>query len=255
MRLLLAFLVLSFFSACSLIEPAGQDIFTLNEDFELQLFERIEPNIRQLELVVRTVEKQPCENAEIALQSQVLQNGILLRLENILAPDESTCIPRETIITNEIPLSPFTGNMDFIVQIKDIIEHRGLISSDPEAASFFLLDAEGLRISRNELFKIPSRLIWGSVGTEDRDKLPAMDAFFSTLESQCQKAQLKSGYYSYFEVDSSGDIEYLFGNPSQYRRDFAYIYTGDVRNLYTSLDTFRNGELDIIIQASNGLRF
>lgn len=255
MRFFLSLISLLIISSCSLIEPAGQDIFNLNEDFELQLFERIEPNIRQLELIVRTAEKQPCENAEIQLTSQILQNGLLLRLENILAPDETACIPRETIITNEIPIAPFTGNMDLIVQIKDILEHRGFISSNAETAAFFLLEAEGLKISRNELRKIPSRLIWGSVSAKDEDRLPVLEAFIDSLESQSVKANLNPGYYSYFDVNDDEGIVYHFGNEAPIRQDFAYFYPGDVRNLYANLDSFRHIGLDVIIQSSNGLRF
>jgi len=247
--------LLFFLASCSLIEPGGQDILTLNKDFELRLFERIEPGVRQLELHVLTVEAQPCENAEIALTTQQSPNSFKLRLEDIIAPDESRCIKKETIIQNEVHLPQFTGRIDLVVQIRDIVEHRGNLNSDPTSASFLLIDTEGLEISRDNLFKIPQKLVWGSLSTYDPAKETALLELFATMESQCQQAVLTPGYYSYFDIGPGGDPTYLFGENAPVWRDFVLSYEGDPRTLFDLLEPFRDPAIEADIRSSSGWKF
>lgn len=248
--------LLGVFSSCSLIEPLGQDIFTLNNDFELRIFERIEFNSpRQIELIISTTELQDCENAAIALRSETGARSLLLRLEDIVEPEESLCIKNPSIISNQVPLHGFSGSIDFIVQLKDVIEHRGTIASDPFRVGFELPGNEGFKIQYNELRRIPDSLVWGSVSVPATAYLGKMQAFLEVLEMRCAPISLASGYYSYFTVDTDGQVSYLEGNADVFRYDFALKSKGEVQDLFRELSLIADPVLNIQMHASNGLRY
>lgn len=242
-------------AGCSLIEPKGQDILNLQEDFELQLFERIEPGKKQLKILVRTAQIQDCKNTEIALSSNILTNGLRLKLEDIIEPEESRCIPGKVYIQKEVPLDEFNGDRDLIVQISDLVEHNGVMSSSPLSASFYLNSTEGLKIRNNELIRIPVNLVWGTISTNDPAAINKYDEFINLLEALCEDAMLVPGYYSYFSVNNQQDISYNFGRNDRYRYDFALTYNGSISALYNLLESRRDNSLFIDITAFNGLRF
>lgn len=255
-RILALILILGVFSSCSLIEPLGQDIFTLNKDFELRIFERIEFNApRQIELIISTTEMQDCENAAIALRSETGPRSLLLRLEDIVEPEESQCIKNPSIISNQIPLHGFSGSLDFIVQLKDVIEHRGTISSDPFRVGFELPGTEGFKIQYNELLRMPDSLVWGSVSVPTAASLGKMQAFIEVLETRCAPIILANGYYSYFTVGPDGRVSYLEGNSDLFRYDFALKSKEEVQDLFQELSAIADPVLNIEMHASNGLRY
>jgi hypothetical protein len=254
-RFYILFSLLLISSACSLIEPANQDIQTIQKDFTLGLFERIDLGQRQLQIVIKTTEKQKCENSQIALSIQNLPNSFVVRLEDIVNPDESECIAKEAYITNDVPLIPFTGTFDLFVQIRDVVENRGVIRSSQSQVSFHLSTTEGVELENNVLNRISQSLIWGRIGTDNEDSTSELTDFFNTMEANCQPVELEKGYYGYFNVTADGDPEMLDLEEPKAYRDFAFVYQGNPSELFKSLQSHMTPNLIANIKAGNGRNF
>lgn len=249
------FLCLVLFNACSLIEPANQDIQTIQKDFTLGLFERIDAGQRQLEIVIQTTEKQKCENSQIALSIQNLPNSFVVRLEDIVHPDESECIANEAYISNTVPLIPFSGTFDLLVQIRDVVENRGVIRSSQKQIAFHLSTTEGMELKNNVLNRIPQSLVWGRIGTDNENSLSELTNFFDTLQSNCQPIELEKGYYGYFNISDGGNPKMLDLEAPDIFIDFVFVYQGNPLELFETLQSQMTPELIVNIKSGNGRNF
>lgn len=247
-------LVISTYS-CSLIEPGGQDIHTLNKDFGLMLFEEIKPGGRQLHMRVQTTQKQKCENTEIKLESVFLKNNFIVRIDDLIPPDESKCIENPSYISNQVLIPDVRGTYELNFQIQDIVEHTGTLDLGNEKVSFSLSQTDGLVIRYNDMYRMPDRLVFGSIQSGEPDAQEQFDNFVEHIKQTTYEIALAPGYYSYFAITDDAQVRYLDADSSQMRFDFALAYNGDTENLLSGLRALNHEKLNVKILCSDGESF
>lgn len=177
----------------------------VEKEYELDLWENLTNNTRTLEVRINTIKNLDCTNYTIESSLNRKGNNIEINLGKPQIPgicDPGTAVAKSNLILGSLP----NGIFNVTIKLGQIVPSTGrLIASN---GSFFLSIPTpiGFRILHNNLLRVPENTIWGYIAYD-----PTISAevaqFLRELTNVSQTPDLAKGYYGYFNLLESGEME------------------------------------------------
>ncbi len=225
-------------AGCSLREPDEIILIPrVDNEFRIELWERLEPFGRRLEFRLSTIKPVPCETATIdADKSRIGVDRIDLDLREVKYASDCMTGTSDALTSVDIgPLSDRTYQLT--INLQDIIENSGVLEVSAERYRINLNSPSGIVAPRAELRRVPHHAVWGYVNYGDGGANVA-EAWLDRMASLgAQPASLAEGYYGYFE--RKGNNLSVFGMQERNSRPFVYVLDEDSEALAQAVAEFR----------------
>jgi len=238
-RLLAILTVLLLAGACN-IDSLNDPVVVpeVNDEFYLDMWERLEADGRYLEWKLRTIENADCEDA--ALDYDYTTTGGTVQLAINAIDNPADCTPSEQPLNAVIEGVKFSnGYYPLSFSLRDAVTNEGtMVISDSKYRVDFK-DPSGLVLLRKELRRIPDDVIWGYVKAEQDSLEEAASQFIMELEEMSQPTTLVDGYYGYFTVSDGNKLNYTNSQAPSGATPVIYKYTQDNSVLTDLAETFR----------------
>lgn len=239
--LILYGLLAVFTTACS-FDPTGDPIIIpeVEKEFQLELREQLGPAPRSIQILLQTVQLQPCLNATISHELLSAPGSIRIDIAGIELPDN--CMAGAAPARDTLPLNlPAGNNFLFEVNLKNTISNEGTLRITDNAYTINLGPEKGLVIPNKQLRRIPDYTIWGYVGHSSPSAASIAGQFLNELFIRSASANLQAGHYGYFSVaPGSGNMTITDSPADLTLRPFAFRYTGNVDDLRSLVESYRN---------------
>jgi len=192
--------------ACNIDKTEAPVLDTeVEKEYELDLWENLINNNRTLELRVNTIKSLECSNYFIENTSSRKGNSIEINLGKPQIP--GPCAPGTGVAKSNLNLGSISnGTYTFTIKLGKIVPSTGrLIVSN---GSYFLSMPTpiGFRILHNNLLRVPDNTIWGYIAYDPSISTTAAQ-FLRELVNVSQTPDLAKGYYGYFNLLESGEME------------------------------------------------
>lgn len=227
--------------SCELAE-LGEPILVSNieKEFTIDLWEKLGPQQRTLQLRVNTIREESCQNARIDYLLSQVNNTIQVSLRKILTPAD--CISgqapaRAVIDMGAMPAGLYELNID----LKSEVFNNGQLSVLGDRYVINMRSRNGFTLANTELRRVPDQTIWGYVAYSSLDDEETAKKFVLELESISQARAFAPGNYGYFQVQEDGSRVVVTDHPQTARiGQFLYGYEGGKQALQTLVDTYRS---------------
>jgi hypothetical protein len=212
----------------------------VEKEFRVELREQLGPTPRRLQVLLQTVQLQPCLNASIAHELLPAPGLIRIDIAGIELPDN--CPPGVAPARDTIQLSLLSNNNYlFEVNLKNTISNEGTLRITDEAYTMNLGAEKGLVLPYKQLRRIPDYTIWGYAGHSSPSAASIAGQFVNELFVRSTAANLQAGNYGYFSVaPGSGSITIADSPADLTLRPFAFRFNGNVDDLRNITESYRN---------------
>ncbi len=245
--------------ACSADEPDDPIIVPeVEKEFVVEMRERPGPTPRNLQLHLRTVKNQDCEDLGIQYEWSVALASLRLDILGIRRP--ANCTPgqapaQETVTAGALP----EGLYDINIKLRNAIANTGTLQLTEEVYYLNMRAEEGLIIPIKQLRRIPEHIIWGYVGFSAPSMATTATGFINELAAISTAHGLNAGHYGHFQISSGSGSPVITGAPIDLNlRTFVYRFTGNTDDLRNLVQAYRNtygNLLPIRLQSINGQVF
>ena len=183
----------------------------LDDEFKVALWERLSPQNRSLELIIETLEIEPCQNAQIL--TSVLQNGNDFRVGLLDIERPSDCLPGEGPATANINLGQFEpGVYNLDINLKNTVSNEGQIVFRNNTYQINMVSKNGIQIKRGTLHQVPTSYFWGYFAYEEGQNEETQAEVLNGLADHGALIKLEDGDYGYFRI-SNGVVSKVFDQP------------------------------------------
>ncbi|MCB0662554.1 MAG: hypothetical protein KDC24_07435 [Saprospiraceae bacterium] len=176
-------------------------IIRIDDDFNLTIWEGLNPDTRDIQVLVTTNTPLDCENYTIDLGSVVNSNAIKIRLNGVIPPEN--CIvgeghPRDTISFGNLPNRVY----NFEVLIGGEISNIGSFEISDEKIETTFSQTNGFSLSNESLNRIVPELYWGKVTYTPGNEVAANN-LIDSLANIAVNETILSGNYGRFVLTGS----------------------------------------------------
>lgn len=201
-------LLIGFIQGCQLASVGDPIVVSdIEEEFYLDLKERLGPDQRSLILEVRTIEPKPCKNYLIRHRVERSGSFLSVSLNDIVEPED--CAPGEAPAQSDVLLGVL--NPDYYqlsVDLKQAVINQGQLRVRTGSYHVEMDTEDGIVWLHNELIRIPEQTLWGYLshsGSAAAEQ--ATTTFLEELRAIVAPKTLNTGYYGHFTI--SGDTRQL----------------------------------------------
>lgn len=262
MRTLAGGLVLLFcfcFSGCA-VEELDEIVVVadVKDEFYLDVWEALTPTARNLQLHISTIEQEDCKNAYIDHRFKKSGNGFTISLRDIRQPDH--CDPGRSPARTNIDMGSLNpGFYSFTIDLKNTVFNEGQLTALNDRYLIRLETENGVKLARQELFRVPDAVIWGYVHYRSSDDEAGALAFMEEVKKLGEPVSFKKGYYGYFTVGAGSMVESIYDQPADGTvKPFLFQYRGDdasLQQLVTRYRTTYSAQIDFRLFNSKGQTF
>lgn len=194
--------LLTWLAACKVEDDPKGQVVKVEPEFTIEPMELLGQQTF-FAFRIQSIDLQPCDNYGV---DAVLWQGngqVNLVIKNLITPENCNPIPAKAADTALMAI-PDPGTYFLQITLKDAIFNQGLLEVTPEKYTIQLNSQNGFHMLHNELYRIPTRTIWGYVGYENKSEgQPYADQFLSDLDTLTTDALLSPGFYGHFIVNSN----------------------------------------------------
>lgn len=177
----------------------------IEKEYELDLWETLDNNTRNLQIRANTIKSQDCLNYYIESSISRKGNNIEINLGKPQIP--SVCERGIGTAKSNLDLGALSnGTYNITIKLGKIVPSTGRLMVNNGSFFLSMLNPIGFRIIHNNLLRVPDNTIWGYIDY-DASALPIVNQFFTDLAGISQNNDLAKGYYGYFNLLENGDIE------------------------------------------------
>lgn len=179
-------------------------VTTVATDFQLDLFEEITPDGRQLKLMLASIAAQECEEAYIEYTLTEEDDYAKLVLEDIVNPPN--CTPSVGPAKADVNID-LSDNESLAVRfwLKQILANYGDLSVDQHQYYLTLDSDNGFDLLNSSLHRLPEAALWGQVVWTNSDDQSIANQFLVALGALTNSPGLEDGYYGYFNLSNEGE--------------------------------------------------
>lgn len=202
----------SLFSACKVDIDSGL-IIDIEKEFNLQLAESLDSTLNNFDLLITSVQQQPCNNVRVKHAVTVVSNRVFVTLKELDRP--SNCSGAADVAHDTVHLGQLTeGVYRMQINLKDAVINQGTLTITPSRAILEMGTINGINIVAPTLLRIPERTIWGGISIASAH-IPAMHKFLDTLSNICPIFNESLGNYGHFSFQSANLIAIPTFNATQ----------------------------------------
>jgi hypothetical protein len=226
----------------------------IDSDIKIKMWETVDSTKRTLLFYCSTEREYGCSNYGISKTFNKSSDNIDIDFNGILVYDLClTSIGPATTTIDLGTLSSGTYNLDIKVERKKS-EGQLIVTSDYYAIT--LDKQKKLQIINSPLHRIPTNTIWGTVGYHTSSTTTLVQTFIDSLQLLGATAQTyQSGYYGYFQINSSGQILPPQNSGYYFIRPYIFNCTGNtsaLKTLVKNYGTNYSDSLSIILYTTKG---
>lgn len=177
----------------------------VEKEYELDLWESLGNNTRSFELRATTIKSLDCLNYFIESSSIRKGNSFEINLGKPQIP--SQCERGSGVAKSTLTLGTVSnGTYNITIKLGQIVPSTGRLMVSN--GSFFLSIPTpiGFRILHNNLLRIPDNTLWGYIAY-DASASSTVAQFLTELATISPSPDLAKGYYGYFNLLESGEME------------------------------------------------
>lgn len=175
-------------------------ILNVEEEFSIILWEQLRQNTRDFQLNLQTLKKNfKCQNFEVGFDQDQIGNTLLITINDIIEPTD--CLEGENKASGIVNFGKLpTGFYNLTIDLKDVVSNQGVLEINEDFFQLNMNSKDGIIIEKNQLYRIPDRLIWGYVQYQDQS---VTDDFLAELDQITQSVSLTAGNYGYFNIENT----------------------------------------------------
>jgi hypothetical protein len=245
-------LVLLTLSLCACNKNKGSDkIVDVEKEFTFQLWEQLDENGGNFQLIATTIQTQKCGGTHIAYTQNTIGSKITLTLKELAQP--SYCNGKIEPALDTFSLGNLAkGTYKLNINLKDAVLNDGSLLVDDKKYSVYMNKTDGIEIPQRELLRVPKGTIWGYYAYDNGQEAKAAK-FSDKLTSLTTPLSITQGDYGYFNVKpSSIDIKSPFDSKKANIKTWLTTFNGTRQDLQNLTQDYRNQGLDIKILSSDG---
>jgi hypothetical protein len=228
----------------------------VKKEFNIQLWEKLTPAGGELQMIVNSIEPQPCPNTHLDYYVSIIDNKVTVTLKSFTVPTNCTGIAAYTTDTLSIGhLS--NGAYKLAINLKDAVLNNGSLLVNSNLYVVNLQSENGIVVGSKQLSRIPENTLWGYVNYESSGTNKAQ-YFVDSLRTICQPILLPNGQYGHFDVVNEAlrmpaNIQYA--RPITTTFFFKYDATEDKLNKLIQYFKLNNNVLNIKIFSQTGKEY
>lgn len=227
-------------SGCNLTDDGKETVVKVTPEFTVDLFEELKES-RNFQLLIRTIEPQPCINNTIDFTAYRHLSQLSLSIHEIL--EAADCIEGEERVGANAGFGYLSnGTYDVRLNLKNTIVNEGLLKVTKEAYQLNMSTKSGYELIRESLFRIPDNFIWGYVGYDNQANAAQNAADFLTeINGMTTDPALTKGYYGYFTINDDRVAVLKTPPPFSYFKTFYRQTDGNMEAIKDVLEAYRSG--------------
>ena len=154
--------------ACS-EEPSGPVIVTptIADEYTLTPFEKLEPLRRTFGMSLESLQAFEGDSCMIDASSAITGKKVDLSIRGFRS-SKNGCSPDEMFANAELELGELeVGVYDLNINLDNIVNNRGILLVEFDKYSIDLETTNGIRLTHDELMRLPDNSIWGLFAYDD----------------------------------------------------------------------------------------
>jgi hypothetical protein len=228
----------------------------VKKEFNIQLWEKLTPAGGELQMIVNSIEPQPCPNTHLDYYVSIIDNKVTVTLKSFTVPTNCTGIAVYTTDTLSIGhLS--NGAYKLAINLKDAVLNNGSLLVNSNLYVVDLQSENGIAVGSKQLFRIPENTLWGYVNYESSGTNKAQ-YFVDSLRTICQPILLPNGQYGHFDVVNEAlrmPAKIQYARPIATTFFFKYDATEDKLNKLIQYFKLNSNILNIKIFSQTGKEY
>ena len=229
----------------------GDKIIDVEKEFSFQLWEQLDENGGNFQLIAATLQNQNCGGMHIEYTQNTIGSKITVTLKNLAPP--AACNGKIEPAVDTISLGNLTkGTYKLNINLKDAVLNDGSLVVDDKKYTLFMAKTDGIEVPQREVLRVPRGAIWGYFSYENGQEAK-MIKFTDNLTRLTTPLSISQGDYGYFTVKSAAvDIKSSFDSKKANVKQLLATLTGSRLELQTLIQDYRNQGLDIKILTFDG---
>ncbi len=174
-------------------------IINIEEEFEVRLWEELQRNTRNFNLLFSTIKKNfNCTNYQIGMDYSQLGNKMRISLNDIIEPID--CLPGESMASGSANFKSLAdGIYTLEIVINDQVKNEGLLAITSDYYQLTMDSKDGIVLAEEKLNRVPKGLIWGLIDYKSDN---IINAFLEDIQQLSEPILLEDGCYGYFSVEN-----------------------------------------------------
>lgn len=199
-------LAICFFASCAgFNNPGSELILNVDNEFEIGILEVLGEDSRSIEFTITSLDKQSCQETKLDLQHKTTLNSLNINISDIILPAE--CGVKGSYPEGKVQFNLTEREYELQVDIQDIVQHKGILNVKDNSYELTIGSEKGLILGTGLLQRIPENFVWGYYQTSIETELSNLRTFFQNSNLEIERlTNMDAGYYSYFDIDSEGNL-------------------------------------------------
>ncbi|HRI61595.1 MAG TPA: hypothetical protein PK228_17775 [Saprospiraceae bacterium] len=183
--------------------------FTAAPEYTVDLFEQRDTadGAPTFGLWVERIELSDCEGYGVDATVSVQNGRIEVKVLGVIKP--AICLGDSARARQFLAIGQLAdGTYEFSLSLRDVIQNKGTLTVAGGHYTLSLPDAKGVVVENFILEPLPDGIVWGYAATPDEPSEPVADNFLTDLKTLTAENDLTPGFYSYFTISGTGNIEF-----------------------------------------------
>ena len=230
---------------------ASDKIIDVEKEFTFHLWEQLDENGGNFQIIARTIQNQNCGGTHIGYTQNTIGSKITLTLNNLIAPN--LCNGKLEPAVDTINLGNIAkGSYKLNINLKDAVLNEGILVVDEKKYALNMFKLDGIDLPEKEVLRVPKGAIWGFV-SYDNGQEAKLNKFNDNLLRFTSPLSIFQGDYGYFNVKpSSVEIKSAFDSKKANVKQILLNLSGSRTDLQNLIQEYRSQGLDIKIFTFDG---
>ncbi|HMN88932.1 MAG TPA: hypothetical protein PKD70_06470 [Saprospiraceae bacterium] len=229
---------------------------SVKREFYVDMFEQLSSQHRSLQLLLESIERQPCRNTIIDKSVVTSGQRLQVSLKSIVQPVD--CLPGEAPAVAVADLGALPdGVYSLTIDLQNVVFNEGTLIVTRENYLLRMPRENGIALLRTELLRVPAQTIWGYAIWETAADEAIVQTFVFELQQLTQERAYRAGHYGHFTINPADGRVVVRQQPvTPTLRSFLYnLEAPNEAALRNLIDRYRRdyaGKIIIRLYDSNG---
>ncbi|MFK7809080.1 MAG: hypothetical protein AB8F74_14855 [Saprospiraceae bacterium] len=194
---ILLLLALTLLSSCGKDDDSNIKI-NIDEEFDVQLFEKLQPGDNGLVVHIKSKELLDCSNYDLGHSTSTSSGEVIISIDEVQL--EGECDSIEAIAETAAQLGTLSkGSHDVELNLAlGSITNEGEIFVTNDQYVLEMESTHGIVVKNTELNVIPDHYCWGYIVLTDNNASALRNEFLSSVLAYAPSTNISSGYYGHF---------------------------------------------------------